>query len=1112
MSFYFAAYSTFGQAEQKQLFFKDPRAGSFTIFGDIPVSHTTGVPDISIPLFTLEAHGYKIPITLKYHLALVKPPYDYTNVATGWVLEAGGTITQEFKTQDDLKGMQPSVIRTDLTPWATDPAERFYIDQVYGKGYDCEHDIFNYSFADKNGKFVIDKTNTQGKWEIIPLTASRLKGSINTVYYPNVPDYSFQNIAIADDQGYNYIFQDKEGLPTGSSATYFLNEIRSPSGAMLFDFDYEYFGGEGLCFALQNVLLQDAKDLPIFYFQGSCVSGQGHLDGTPSILNPQTRIFKDPGKNIKRIVFPTGTLEFNLSSSNRYIEGLVLKDKNNNIIKAVTFEIGHFPGQGYRYLDKVRVKDGLQNNVETYSLAYNESNMSVSNNTLAVDYWGYLCSNAQPQPGGYVPIRSFSFPLSPSYNMGVGTSLEYMQMGPEQNFPIGDGSREPTAMTFVYSLNSIQYPTGGKTEFAYEQNRNDGTPNQYFGGLRVNKITNYARPGLVAWEKRYEYEQAEIDFPTDVAYETTTYNFNFNFVASGCYFLATERSRYFSYKKTPPVSDNRVRYKQVAEYWQNGSEDNGKTIYNYSFPKLNTYEVADNNYFIREQTDHIAGPLLDKKTIYKKVSAGYSKLLEEVCGYDFMETRRIKNLFINSKNFYSGDIGGGIGFYLFDTYGLYPVWDRPGFKPFYYDIVAGACRLTHKTVTDYSGGTPLVAEQQYEYSDGLDKYLTAETVITNKQEARRTTYKYAYAPQYANSFPYNVMLQKNITSEPIEVSTYLVKGSTTTHLLTVKNNYNQFGQDVFRPETVEVAKGNNPLEIRFRYNYDAYVGNLVSSSKENDGKKHYLWGYNKTFPVAEVIGAEYATVTALVNQSVLDNPNSTEQQVKTELDNLRNGLLNSNALVTTYTYKPLIGMTSQTDANGRTTYYEYDAFGRLSLIRDKDNNVLKKFCYNYAGQPEGCSSTPSFGNTTISDYYLSQSCPSGQTPVPYYVTVPTGQFTAASQAEADAAARQYAQSQANQYGGCQAAEVQLSYSNYGGDEVTVELEDVNGNWYFFTLPYGNGSLGFVPPGVYNVYFWPNNYYQYHSYSAGCGYYTSGAYNVAITTVPISNACHNISVY
>ncbi len=71
------------------------------------------------------------------------------------------------------------------------------------------------------------------------------------------------------------------------------------------------------------------------------------------------------------------------------------------------------------------------------------------------------------------------------------------------------------------------------------------------------------------------------------------------------------------------------------------------------------------------------------------------------------------------------------------------------------------------------------------------------------------------------------------------------------------------------------------------------------------------------------------------------------------IDELR--LFPEKALMTTYTYESMVGLTSQCDANNKTTYYEYDRFNRLALIRDENRNILKKICYNFSGMIEDCS-------------------------------------------------------------------------------------------------------------------------------------------------------------
>jgi hypothetical protein len=63
------------------------------------------------------------------------------------------------------------------------------------------------------------------------------------------------------------------------------------------------------------------------------------------------------------------------------------------------------------------------------------------------------------------------------------------------------------------------------------------------------------------------------------------------------------------------------------------------------------------------------------------------------------------------------------------------------------------------------------------------------------------------------------------------------------------------------------------------------------------------------------------------------------------IDELR--LYPADAQMTTYTYEPLVGMTSQCNAASQITYYEYDGLQRLRYIRDQDRDILKSYEYRY---------------------------------------------------------------------------------------------------------------------------------------------------------------------
>ncbi|WPU95633.1 hypothetical protein SNE25_08890 [Mucilaginibacter sabulilitoris] len=66
------------------------------------------------------------------------------------------------------------------------------------------------------------------------------------------------------------------------------------------------------------------------------------------------------------------------------------------------------------------------------------------------------------------------------------------------------------------------------------------------------------------------------------------------------------------------------------------------------------------------------------------------------------------------------------------------------------------------------------------------------------------------------------------------------------------------------------------------------------------------------------------------------------------IDELR--LYPAGGQMTTYTYDPLVGVTSLTDAKNQVSYYEYDGFQRLRDVRDQDGNIVKHVDYHYQGQ------------------------------------------------------------------------------------------------------------------------------------------------------------------
>jgi hypothetical protein len=141
-------------------------------------------------------------------------------------------------------------------------------------------------------------------------------------------------------------------------------------------------------------------------------------------------------------------------------------------------------------------------------------------------------------------------------------------------------------------------------------------------------------------------------------------------------------------------------------------------------------------------------------------------------------------------------------------------------------------------------------------------------------------------------------------------------------------------------------------------------GGSYSNTAIVTGRRSFSGSIGKAVPAGDYI----ITAWAAGNISVNANPGGTPLKISKQngnwklyqwkLTNVTNVLVTADnmdevrlypatAQMTTKTYDPLIGVTSECDTRNNITYYGYDSFKRLSVVRDQNGNIIKTIKYHY---------------------------------------------------------------------------------------------------------------------------------------------------------------------
>lgn len=543
------------------------------------------------------------------------------------------------------------------------------------------------------------------------------------------------------------------------------------------------------------------------------------------------------------------------------------------------------------------------------------------------------------------------------------------------------GNRSPSEDWMkTHTLFLIEYPTGGTTKFYYEAHRYNNYSDTA-GGLRIKQIITEDDLGNIASNREYSYSSGIFEHKPSylkVLFRNYYICDNGNMQWNGNYFLGAGHAGQqgpitpagyvlstTSNSLVHTLNTDYISYQQVTEKRLSDSElQTLDYIYN-SFNSTINYDYSFCYYsgeaYGIKRSGYIGGQYVP---VYPFVAGNtapsYKRGLLDKVVYKNSDNNIVRKD-KHSYDFYNEDI----------IYGNEVHREHPSAQEFYfisaYKLYTGKSLLTSLVTEtfDANGQNPLATE--YSYSYNVDQELKAEIEEIQSDDRRLVTkiyYPFNYTSSYSNVLA--IMVNRKMIDYPIE-TIKSVNGQVTDAAF---NKYSFFGQiikpaEVFKIEITEPLNDFIPsyqltfgqIDTRYKkqseFYYSPDFGNLLDTRLTSNFTSTYIWGYNYTLPIAKIENATFEEASSELNAmgySIESLQNKTDTQLRTIFSLLRNRTAMQNTLISSYTYRPLLGISSETNPAGITTFYEYDSFNRLHYIRNNEIEYLKKFDYHYKDQ------------------------------------------------------------------------------------------------------------------------------------------------------------------
>ncbi|HPW63692.1 MAG TPA: hypothetical protein PLJ13_15450, partial [Cyclobacteriaceae bacterium] len=858
---------SFGQTNFKApvLFPPSPDVANMEKYGTYQVNYATGLPQISIPLYTVKQNDLEVPITLDYHASGIKVTQDAGWIGLGWSLNAGGQISRQ------VMGNKPDETPTvgylfRGAPLPSDPitdpltaAGIDYLDQLYRGNYDAEPDIFSYSFPGKGGKFFFDQ-NDQFKPKVIPYDPIRI-------------NFTGGVFNVLNERGVAYDFQTKEQTQNNSSPTvtsaWMLNKITSANKKDEIEFLYTSRYGVTYHDETQYVVVTDR------------ISQQG---GSAGVSPPAVSVSHIQATEYKLdvIKFKNGRVKFHLDNRldgfatpvpQKKLITITVESYNSitnlyEVVKTISLIQTYFikgSDQTSRRLrlDEVQIKDAsaTPTPVQTYRFDYNTQIQLPSTASKARDYWGYY--NGEDGNTGFIPMpEKIDFQAS---DVAGSTVI---------NLDIGNGVREPNPnYSQAYILRRIYFPTKGYTDFDYEPNRyQDNTGIKIAGGVRIRRIKSYNGTDPIPILKTYKYGDGESgygekNFFMENSYYSTQveeHEYIFDGTISPC-LIKTGSRRVRTFFSVPPISfepydASSVFYPTVTEYVGSESINTGKIIYKF------TLELDS------KQSDFVAGGqpaifskhflrgLLKERHVFRNDNGFFRPVTKTVNNYEAFGRvlyggvgYKVKKRIVSFKN------GEDLKLpHLNPNDGCSGINDSYNWLEGNYAIHSGDNKLisTEEYIYDNLDESKYqLTTTSYAYGDFFHQQVTRVNTTQSNGSIRSVLNR--YPSDFSTQAPYSSMVvsTRNMIALPVEQEQQI----NSTKLSLEKTQWKDYGNNIIQPEKVFTQIQTNPLEQEIVYDYDDQ-GRIKEFTTRDGLTTSIVWGFSQSIPIAQVINARSTQV------------------------------------------------------------------------------------------------------------------------------------------------------------------------------------------------------------------------------------------------------------